>query len=104
MEIAAACRLNSVALLIYLLQKMKLLGFPVLPEEKEGKNNPVFVKKLPNVLAFLALHQLKINKIYCLAFNTALKTSTLTSASCCSCSFPLVASLEKTSNSLFAAL
>lgn len=46
-------------ILLVVFQKFQLLGFPVLKEEKEGKTLPIFIKKLPNVLALLAIMQLK---------------------------------------------
>lgn len=46
-------------LLLVVLQKLNILSFPVLEDEKKGKNLPIFVKKLPNALACLALDQLR---------------------------------------------
>lgn len=46
-------------ILLVLLQKMHLLTFPILPSEKQGEMSEVFVKKMPNSLAALALFQLK---------------------------------------------
>ncbi len=45
--------------LLVVLQKLHFLSFPVLQEEKEGKSLPLFIKKLPNALACLALFQLR---------------------------------------------
>ncbi len=45
--------------LLVILQRLHVLSFPVLQEEKEGKSVPVFIKKLPNALCNLALLQLK---------------------------------------------
>lgn len=46
-------------LLLVVFQKIGFLTFPVLPKEKKGLVGEEFVKKLPNALAVLALHQLK---------------------------------------------
>ncbi|MBI4130200.1 DegT/DnrJ/EryC1/StrS family aminotransferase, partial [Candidatus Roizmanbacteria bacterium] len=45
--------------LLVLFQKMKLLSFPVYPEEKFGRIPGVFPKNYPNALAILILNQLK---------------------------------------------
>ncbi len=45
--------------LLIVLQRLNLLSFPVLPEEKEGKSVSVFLRKFPNALAALSLLQLK---------------------------------------------
>lgn len=45
-------------MLLVLLQKLKLLSFPVISEEKKGKMPTFFVKRMPNALAELALFQL----------------------------------------------
>ncbi len=57
---------------LFVLQKLSLLSFPVLLQEKQGKTLPVFAKKLPNSLAFLALFQLQRIDI----FNNTRKTIT----------------------------
>lgn len=44
--------------ILVLLQKTKLLSFPVLLEEKNGATSPIFMQKMPNALAELALFQL----------------------------------------------
>lgn len=44
--------------ILVLLQKAKLLSFPVLLEEKKGVTPAIFMQKMPNVLAELALFQL----------------------------------------------
>ena len=46
-------------IIIVLFQKLRLLTFPVLPKEKEGRMGREFVSKMPNALASLALHQIK---------------------------------------------
>ena len=46
-------------IIIVLSQKMRLLSFPVSTIEKKGMFHPREVKKMPNALAQLALHQLK---------------------------------------------
>lgn len=43
---------------LVLLQKLRLLSFPVYPEEKKGKRPNNFPSKFPNALAGLAMHQL----------------------------------------------
>lgn len=45
--------------ILFFLQKLRLLSFPVTKEEKEGKVSEAFIKKFPNVLACLALFQLR---------------------------------------------
>lgn len=45
-------------IILVVFQKLHLLSFPVLKEEKIGKMPAVFLKKLPNALASLALFQL----------------------------------------------
>lgn len=50
--------------ILFLLQKLKLLSFPVAESEKKGKININVIKKLPNPLASLALSQLKKLKQY----------------------------------------
>lgn len=45
--------------LLYVLQKLHLLSFPVYPEEKLGKNPGIFPSLYPNALAALVLLQLK---------------------------------------------
>ena len=45
--------------LLFALQKLRLLGFPVYAEEKEGRRPSVFPGKYPNALAVLLVHQLK---------------------------------------------
>lgn len=45
--------------ILVILQKMRLLGFPVYPEEKSGKKPIFFPRKYPNALAVLLVHQLK---------------------------------------------
>lgn len=45
--------------LLFLLQKLKLLSFPVYKEEKEGKRPTDFPKKYPNALAQMLIPQLK---------------------------------------------
>lgn len=50
-------------IILFGLQKMKLLDFPVKKEEKEGKSITDYPKRLPNALAELALEQIKkLNK------------------------------------------
>lgn len=49
-------------LILVICQKLKLLSFPVLPEEAEGKRPALFPGRMPNGLAILAHHQLK--KLY----------------------------------------
>lgn len=44
--------------ILVLLQNIKLLSFPVRPEEKKGKMPLFFVKRMPNALAEMALLQL----------------------------------------------
>lgn len=46
-------------IILVVLQKIKLLSFPVIKEEKQGKLPLIFVKKLPNALCFLTINQLK---------------------------------------------
>ncbi|HEX8965049.1 MAG TPA: aminotransferase class I/II-fold pyridoxal phosphate-dependent enzyme [Patescibacteria group bacterium] len=50
-------RLGKIILVI--LQKLHLLSFPVESAEKRGKFYPSSIRKYPNALAVLALHQLK---------------------------------------------
>lgn len=44
--------------LLYLFQKLRLLSYPVYPEEKQGKQPDIFPEKFPNALAILAFQQL----------------------------------------------
>ncbi|MBI4079220.1 MAG: aminotransferase class V-fold PLP-dependent enzyme [Candidatus Levybacteria bacterium] len=46
-------------LILIVLQKLRLLSFPIFPIEKKGKMVKGFVQKLPNALALLALLQLR---------------------------------------------
>lgn len=46
-------------ILLVLLQKLRLLSFPVFPIEKKGKMAKGFVQKMPNALCALALLQLR---------------------------------------------
>lgn len=48
-------------ILLVVFQKAKMLSFPVFKEEKKGKMDSSFVRKMPNQLAFLAL--LQLNKL-----------------------------------------
>ncbi len=50
--------------LLVALQKLKLLSFPVYPEEKQGKQPQDFPARYPNALAVLLLHQLKKLEAY----------------------------------------
>lgn len=52
-------RMGVGKVLLFLLQKLGLLGFPVYPEEKVGKRPSAFPRKYPNGLAVLLLNQLK---------------------------------------------
>lgn len=52
-------RLGVGKLILVLLQKLKLLSFPVYKEEKHGSRPPVFPARYPNGLALLLLVQLK---------------------------------------------
>lgn len=45
-------------ILLVLLQKFRLLSFPVTAIEKKGKTDAQFIKKMPNALSCLANHQL----------------------------------------------
>lgn len=45
--------------LLVVLQKLRLLSFPVYPEEKQGKRPQDFPARFPNALAILLLNQLK---------------------------------------------
>lgn len=45
--------------MLFLLQKIKLLSFPVSSSEKRAEKKSLFVKKMPNSLARLALFQLR---------------------------------------------
>jgi perosamine synthetase len=44
--------------LLVLLQKLHLLSFPVIAKEKKGRADPMYIKKMPNALAALAVSQL----------------------------------------------
>lgn len=46
-------------IMLFILQKLRFLSFPVFPEELQGKMEKGFVKKMPNAQASLALLQLK---------------------------------------------
>src|SRR5262249_4857144 len=46
-------------IILVILQKLKLLSFPVSSNEKRGKFSPASVKKFPNALAMLALLQVQ---------------------------------------------
>lgn len=46
-------------IILIILQKLKLLSFPVSKKEKEGRIDTSFIKKNSNMLAYLALYQLK---------------------------------------------
>lgn len=70
---------------LFIFQKMHLLSLPVSSVEKQGNNDPILVKKLPNALACLALLQLKrikefnqkreaISKMYIEELNQSLLT------------------------------
>lgn len=71
--------------LLFVLQKMKLLSFPVTKEEKQSIVNGIFVKKMPNALASLAFLQVKRieqfnakRKEFGKLYNNSLKTSGIT--------------------------
>lgn len=51
-------------ILLVLAQRIRILSFPVFPEEKQGSFKNEFFKRMPNVLACLALRQLKKINIY----------------------------------------
>lgn len=46
-------------IVLVVLQKIKLLSFPVSQNEKKGRADKQLIKKMPNALAYLALFQLK---------------------------------------------
>ena len=52
-------RLGVGKLILFLLQKLGVLGFPVYKEEKDGHRPTAFPRKYPNGLAILLLNQLK---------------------------------------------
>lgn len=51
-------------LFLVILQRLKLLSFPVYPEEKRGQRPTDFPAKFPNALALLLVNQLKKLKRY----------------------------------------
>lgn len=51
-------------ILLLVLQKVRLLSFPVLPLEKQGKTDEQCLKKMPNPLAKLAFFQLKKIEVF----------------------------------------
>lgn len=60
--------------ILVMLQKMKLLSFPVFPEEKTGARPPAFPAKYPNGLAYLLMGQLvKLRRYTKLRMETARK-------------------------------
>lgn len=52
-------RIGIGKILLWILQRLRILGFPVYPEEKKGKKPTFFPRKYPNGLAILLLVQLK---------------------------------------------
>lgn len=57
--ILPAYRLEIGKLLLWVLQQLRLLGFPVYPEERQAHRPAQFPRKYPNALAVLLLNQLK---------------------------------------------